>query len=242
MKHLFSTLFILFIIQSCKTSYSKTELLKENNILKERLKAFEALDTLHNKTALELKNMNVVYRGISNPIYISKPNALSFEASAFGLKKKDNYGNYALSPGSGHTVDIKIKSKLKNGDSLIELKTLRIKDIGNLNGTINRLGCGAKCEIQMSKEELANAEVGVKVNDFLLDWEFKVNGFKIYLHGTTYDVKGNKINDSTKPKLKNLRTNDEVIIFDIKLKIIGAPAGLRYKNPSPISINIVENN
>ena len=81
------TILFLNLVLSCKSSQSKTQLVAENKALKERIKTLESYDSMYTKAALELKNMNVVYRGVSNPIYISKQNVLSFEASAPGLKK-----------------------------------------------------------------------------------------------------------------------------------------------------------
>ena len=243
MKRLVLFLSLVFLLQSCKSSYSKTELLKENKALIERIKKLEASDTLNKEAALELKKMNVVYRGVANPIYISKPNAVSFEATAFGLRKLDSLGNYNLSPGTGRTVDITIKSKLKNGDSLTETKTLRIKDIGSLNAVINGLGCGNKCEIHLTKEELKSATIGLKVNDFLFDWKFVVTGFKLALNeDEIITVIGAKPNRSTQSFIEELSVNDLVFVFDIKCKIVGAPSGIRYKNPPPILIRIVEEN
>lgn len=242
MKRLVLFLSFLFLLQSCKSSYSKTELLKENKALKERIKKLETADTLNKEVALELKKMNVVYRGVANPIYISKPNAVSFEATASGLRKLDSLGNYYLSPGTGKTVDITIKSKLKNGDSLTETKTLRIKDISAPIGIINGIGCGNKCEVLLKKDELTRGKIGVKVNEFLFSWEFKVSGFKIHLKGKTYDFEGNHLDNSLEQEIQNLKEDDRLVIFDIKFKIVGAPSGIRYKNPSPILIRIAEDN
>lgn len=242
MKRLVLFLSLLFLLQSCKSSYSKTELLKENTVLKERIKKLETADTVNKEVALELKKMNVVYRGISNPIYISKPNAVSFEATAFGLRKLDSLGNYNLSPGTGNTLDVVIKSKLKNGDSLTETKTLRIKDISAPVSTINGIGCGGKCEVLLKKDELTSGKIGVKVNDFLFSWEFKVSGFKIHLKGKTYDFEGNLLDNSLEQEIQNLKKDDQLVIFDIKYKIVGASGRIRYKNPPPILIRIVEDN
>ena len=130
---------ILILALSCKSSQSKTQLLFENEALKAKIHELEANNSINYDVALELKNINVVYRGISNPIYISKPNAISVEASAPGLKKIDSLGNYALSVGSGKTVDVVIRSKLKNGELITETKTLRIKNIINLPSNIMSL-------------------------------------------------------------------------------------------------------
>jgi len=240
MKRIVLFLSLLFFLQSCKSSYSKTELLKENKALKERIKKLETADSSNKEVALELKKMNVVYRGISNPIYISKPNAISFEATAFGLRKLDSLGNYNLSPGTGKTVDITVKSKLKNGDSLTETKTLRIKDISAPIGTINGIGCGSKCELKLKKEDLTNAIIKAEMKNFLHDLGMKVTSFKIKMpHYRVIKINGNKMNVRANDLFTLLQPNDIVTIFDIKIRLSGS-SRYRLKGVTPIIIKIIE--
>ncbi|MFC0603607.1 GldM family protein [Winogradskyella pulchriflava] len=239
MKSILSFL-ILILILSCKPTESKTQLRAENIVLKERIRILEASDTLHTEAAVELQNMNVVYRGVSNPIYISKPNTLSFEAKAPGLTKKDSLGNYNLNPGQGNTIDIEIKSKLKNGDSLTEVKTLRIKDIKPPIGTINNIGCGSMCELKLKKEELTDAIIGAKINEFLFDLNFYVTSFKIKMpHYRTIKIDGNKMNVRANDLFTLLIPNDNIVIFDISVYIRGR-SNYRLKKIAPIIIKIIE--
>ena len=244
MKRIVLILSFLFLLQSCKSSYSKTELLKESKALKERIKKLETVDALNKEAALELKKMNVVYRGVPNHIYISKPNVVSFEATAFGLKKLDNFGNYNLNVGTGRTIDITIKSKLKNGDSLTEIKTLRIKDISVPIGTINGIGCGRDCELKMTKNKLMKeSSISVKVEDFIFDWSFKVRHFKLKINDTEIiQVNGSILNAEKLNVLEKLKINDSVKIFDIRWSIIGSKSTYSLRAPSPILIRIIEDN
>ena len=239
MKRILSFL-ILTLILSCKSSDSKFQLRIENKALKERIKTLESYGSLQIEAALELKKMNVVYRGITNPIYISKPNVLSFEAFAPGLSKKDEIGNYTLNPGLGNTVEIEIKSILKNGDSLIEVKTLRINDIKAPIGTINKLGCGSKCELKLKKEELTDAIIGAIINNFQTDMNFKVTSYKIKMtHYRTLEIDGNKMNVWANDLFTLLRPDDLIQIFDITVKISGSTS-YRLKRIAPIIIEITE--
>jgi len=243
MKRLVLFLSLLFLLQSCKSSYSKTELLKENTVLKERIKKLETADTVNKEVALELKKMNVVYRGISNPIYISKPNAVSFEATAFGLRKLDSLGNYNLSPGTGKTVDITIKSKLKNGDSLTETKTLRIKDIGMPLSLLNGIGCNSsKCELMLRKEDLKNSAITLDSESLILDLD--VTGFKLKVpNQDVITIIGNVIPKEVNDIIDDLKNDDQVFVFDIKPKIKNPISNsIRICKISPILIRIVEDN
>ncbi|WP_179021298.1 GldM family protein [Winogradskyella forsetii] len=231
---------ILVLALNCKSSQSKTQLVSENKALKERIEKLQSLDSLKTEATLELKKMNVVYRGVSNPIYISKPNVIWFEASAPGLKEKDKKGNYILAPGSGNTIDITIKSKLNNGDSLTEIKTLRIKDIKAPIGTINKLGCGANCELKFKKKELTNAVIDAKIYDFLHEMDFVVNSFKIKMpHYRTLEIDGNTMNIWANDLFTLLRPGDLIQIFDINIHISGS-SSYRLKGVSPILIKIIE--
>ena len=244
MKRIVLFLSFLFLLQSCKSSYNKAELLRENEALKKRIKKLETADNSNKEAALELKKMNVVYRGVANPIYISKPNAVSFEATAPGLKKIDSLGNYNLNPGTGKTVDIAIKSKLKNGDSLTEIKSLRIKDISAPIGTINGIGCGRDCELKMTKNKLMKeSSISVKVEDFIFDWSFQVRHFKLKINDTEIIQVNGSILDAEKLNvLEKLKINDSVKIFDIRWSIIGSKSTYSLRAPSPILIRIIEDN
>ncbi|WP_282031145.1 GldM family protein [Winogradskyella eximia] len=236
------TILFLNLVLSCKSSQSKTQLVAENKALKERIKTLESYDIMYTKAALELKNMNVVYRGVSNPIYISKQNVLSFEASAPGLKKIDSFGNYVLSPRTGKTVDIKIKSKLKNGDSLIENKILKIKDIGRIIGLINGNSCNSKCQLLLTVEELKNSIVGLGGDNFVFNLDLSVKGFKLKLPDSdVIEVVGNNIPIKMNNQIEQLKPNDIVYIFDIKLKINNSNFySLRICKTPLIQIRIIE--
>ena len=77
--------------------------------------------------------MNVVYRGITNHIRLTIPNAIRTEASAPGLKKIDDFGNYTFYPRAGRNVDILISGIMPNNDTIYRIKKLRILHIGITN-------------------------------------------------------------------------------------------------------------
>ncbi|AXO80958.1 hypothetical protein DZC78_11370 [Olleya aquimaris] len=164
MKYKLSIVLILSsLLFSCNTSrLSKKELLKENQALKTKIEALKVSDNSKLEAVLETSNLNIVYRGVSNPIKISFPNAIDIKAVGVGLSKKEGIGNYLMIPASGKTVDITIKAKMIDGSIITDVKTLRIKNIGRLVAKINNIGgCGTKCEILLSKKELVNSKISV---------------------------------------------------------------------------------
>lgn len=242
MKRQLTFLFIIFLIinlMGFKTaSITKEHLLVENQLLKERIAQFEAIDTSEIKTVVELNKMNVVYRGVNNPMTISMPNAVKIEASALGLKKIDDFGNYELSPGSGLKVDVLIKGIMKNGDTIEDIKTFRIKDINKPVGMFNRIGHGNDFPIEFTKESLINGKVGIRVEDYLFDLDYNLKGFKIKNNkNTPISVDGNILNEEAKDLVRKSKINDSIYIFDIRLD---NPANVCLPVIAPIRIKIVE--
>ena len=238
-----SKLLLIAILQlllwSCKSSsVSKQDLITENKVLKERLAQLNTINTDSLAAVVEVSNMNVVYRGVFNPIRITLPNAVKTEASAPGLKKVDDYGNYTFVPHSGKTVDINVLGIMPNNDTIHETKRLRIKSIGKFLGTVNGFGCGNKCEVLLTKEELKKAKIEIKLYDLLFDWAYEVPRFKIkFPDKMSISVEGNRITNRLEEHIESLKIGDKVLIFDIKVNL---KTEALIKPPTPVLIRIVE--
>ncbi len=74
--------------------------------------------------------MNVVYRGVDNPMTVSIPGIPDnkVNASAPGLSKVSG-SKYVMRPGSGRTVTITASGKLPDGTGVRTPAEFRIKDI-----------------------------------------------------------------------------------------------------------------
>ena len=189
------------------------------------------------KAIVEVNKMNVVYRGVSNPLTLSMPGTVSFEASAPGLKKVDDYGNYIMVPGSGLTVDIELRGKLSNGETVSAIKTFRIKDLPAPIGTINKLGCGKKCIIELTKDEFLNGKVGIKIENFIHEYEAEIQSFKLKLNDSeSFFVQGNGINGV----IENLRVGDSILIYYLKAKYGPPFSYFKMRQPSNIRIKIIQ--
>ena len=109
-------LLITTLFLSCNTSkISKQDLLKENQVLKAKIETLKVDDTSKSEVVLEVSNLNIVYRGVRNPLRISFPNAVKINATSEGLTKKDEYGNYNFTPVSGRTAYIIIEAEMIDG-------------------------------------------------------------------------------------------------------------------------------
>lgn len=81
-----------------------------------------------NVSVISAEKLNVIYRGVPNPIKIAVPGAKSFSVSAEGYKfeKIDSLGNYKLYPGAGKEAKILIEAQMEDGSVLREEKVFRI--------------------------------------------------------------------------------------------------------------------
>ena len=128
------------------------------------ISAFAQSDSIsrNNISVVSAERLNVVYRGIDNPIKIAVPGAESFIASAPGLKKGTGEGNYILNPGSGNEVTITIVGKMTEGKLLTEKKVFRIKGLPAPAGIINNMLPNDDQPIRMTKDELIKSVTGIR--------------------------------------------------------------------------------
>ncbi|MBC8883654.1 hypothetical protein H9X57_10615 [Flavobacterium piscinae] len=74
---------------------------------------------------ISVDKLNVVYRGIQNPISIAVPNAKSFTVSGLGVKEEN--GKYFIVPGQGNEVIVTLEIILEDDSKVIEEHIFRIK-------------------------------------------------------------------------------------------------------------------
>lgn len=181
--------------------------------------------------------MNVVYRGLDNPISISVSGVGDKDITpsvAIGnrLTKIAN-GKYILNPGSGSEVKINISARLSSGKRINTLKTFRIKDIPSAAGTVR----GEFGIVPMPKSSLNYLTIGAALPDFVFDLQLVVKGFTVKVPGQlAVKVSGNKFNARAKRALAKAGRGDVVTIFDIQAFEKGK--GARVKKVLPVSISI----
>lgn len=179
--------------------------------------------------------MNVVYRGIDNPITISIPgvNNKDVVARASGLKKVKG-SSYILRPGQGNTITINVSGKLSDGSPINSKAVFRIKDIPAPMASV-RKEVGV---IQMPKSSLNKATIGAELVDFVFDLNLKTTSFKFKVPGqATVEVRGNKLDSRAQRALSKAKRGDIITIFDVKAQIVGN-SSYRLKNVMPVSIEI----
>ena len=188
-----------------------------------------------NSPVISADKMNVVYRGVSNPITVSFPGISDnkISASAPGMRRKSGT-SYIINPGSGKTVKINATGVLPSGVKVSGSKTFRIKDIPNPTGSVRR----ETGVVSMPKSSLMKSTVGAELLDFDFDLKLRVTGFSFRVPGKpTIKVGGNKLNAAAKSALSRAKVGQTVMIFNIKAKIVGN-SSYNLRKVAPVTITL----
>ncbi|MEN8186926.1 MAG: gliding motility protein GldM [Bacteroidota bacterium] len=189
-----------------------------------------------NSAVISADKMNVVYRGVANPMTISVPGVAdnTVNANARGLKKIKGVGKYIMNPGKGREVKISVSAKLPDGTPITSSQTFRIRDIPAPVAAVR----GEYGMIKMPKSTLQKATISSMLPDFVFDLKIKTNGFSVKVPGQpTVIVRGNRFDAAAIRILNKARRGDVVVIFDIKQKLIGNTS-YYLKNASPVNVEI----
>ncbi|MBM1104633.1 gliding motility protein GldM [Aurantibacter crassamenti] len=188
-----------------------------------------------NAALIAADKMNVVYRGVANPMSISIPGIPNnkVRASAPGLKQS-NGSKYIMNPGTGRTVTITASGTLPDGQSISSKSEFRIKDIPRPSGSVR----GEAGSIKMPRKNLEVATIGAMLEDFDFDLNLAVSGFKLKVPGQpTVAVNGGKLDARAKSALKRAKRGDAVQIFDINAYITNNKS-YKLKKVSPVVVEI----
>jgi len=188
-----------------------------------------------NAALIAADKMNVVYRGVSNPMSISIPGIPNnkVSASAAGLKKSSG-SKYVMNPGKGRTVTITASGTLPDGQRVSSKSEFRIKDIPRPAGSVR----GEPGNVKMPRKNLEVSTVGALLEDFDFDLNLKVSGFKFKVPGQpTVAVNGQKLDSRAKSALKRAKRGDAVQIFDINAFITNNKS-YKLKKVSPVVVEI----
>ena len=189
-----------------------------------------------NSATISADKMNVVYRGVANPMTISFAGVPDnkVNASGSGLSKGSGVGKYVMNPGTGREVTINVTATLDDGSKASDQKTFRIKDIPKPTGTI----AGKDGLVKLPKRNVEVGTVAAKLEDFVFDLPINVTSFKIKVPGQpTVAVAGTKMNSQAKAAIARARKGDVIAIFDIKAKIEGN-SKYQLKGVSPVTIEV----
>lgn len=207
-----------------------------DSIVKIDIKGAYAVIPRPNEALVSADKMNVVYRGLANPLTISIPGVPSnkVSASATGLKRVSG-DKYTMYPGGGSEVNIVVTGTPAGSDKGVRsVKKFRIKDIPPAVGMVR----GQYGTVRMPKASLGNVSVAAGLPDFLFDLKLNVSSFKIKVPGqVAIPVGGTRMSARAKQAISKARRGDQVTIFDIKASVSGSSYGIKKVLPVTIEIS-----
>ncbi|AXG68238.1 hypothetical protein KORDIASMS9_00431 [Kordia sp. SMS9] len=208
--------------------------IENNKELKIPIKANYVVVPRPNSATISADKMNVVYRGVDNPMTISFAGVSDNKvaANAPGLSKKGSAaGAYNMKPQGGREVTINVSATLDDGSKATDKKTFRIKEIPAPTGQFRGLSGAQK----MSKAGIAKGTVKAIFEDFDFDLPLTVTQFDFKVPGQpTITVKGGRLDTRAKNALNRAKRGQTVQILNIKAK----SRGPLIKKVSPVIIEI----
>jgi hypothetical protein len=177
--------------------------------------------------------MNVLYRGIDNPVEIAVPGVTSDKIMATitnGIITRTSNG-WSVAPGSQNESVISVAVNNKK----IAEKSFRIKSI-----PVPEVFFADKNEGTISKEIALKTEtLDVVLRDFAWDLKFTIQSFSLAINKDQYDYEesavGNKITDKMRSLINTLQPGRNLVFLNIK--VLG-PDG-KNRDMKPIVLKIM---
>lgn len=184
-----------------------------------------------NAATISADKMNVVYRGVKNPMTISFAGIPDnkVNASSQGLSRSSG-SSYVMDATKikGREVTINVTGTLPDGGKVSDNAKFRIKDLPKPTGTVR----GEDGALKMQRNSLKISTIGAKFDDFDFELPLKVSGFKFKVPGQpTINVKGNKLDSRAQKALAKAKRGSGVQIFDIEAKAGGVSVILKKVSP-----------
>lgn len=178
--------------------------------------------------------MNVLYRGLPNPISgsILGADMSGISLSAAGASVSGGGGKWTVTPGGGSTVTLTISGRDPKGGSISQAFPFRIKNVPPPVGQIQ-----GKSVVSMPASSIPNQRVSADMPDFDFPVSFTVNSFMFKVPGkAAMLVNGNSMS-SVANLTKGLRNGDIAYVFNINATATGL-GGQALKQIPPVVINV----
>lgn len=178
--------------------------------------------------------MNVLYRGLPNPISgsILGADMSNISLSAAGASVSGGGGKWTVTPGGGASVTLTISGRDPKGGSISQAFPFRIKNVPPPVGQIQ-----GKSVVSMPASSIPNQKVSADMPDFDFPVSFTVNSFMFKVPGkAAMMVNGNSMS-SVANLAKNLRSGDIAYVFNIQATATGL-GGQTLKQIPPVVINV----
>ena len=172
-----------------------------------------------NSATISADKMNVVYRGVDNPISVTfagiPENQVS--ANAPGLSPAGGKGKYNLKPQSGTEVTITATGKMSDGKVATDKKVFRIKGLPSPTGKIR-----GEVAAKGSTANLESCQISAVLEDFDFPVGVKVKQFTVKVPGEpTIVVSGDRMDGRARAAIKKAKRGDVIVINNIKASFTG---------------------
>ncbi|NVK52978.1 MAG: gliding motility protein GldM [Flavobacteriaceae bacterium] len=189
-----------------------------------------------NDAVISADAMNVVYRGIDNPVSVSLPGVSNnnLNVTARGGRIKKSGSSFIINPGNGKELTVNVSATLSSGKKVNSPKKFRIKDIPAAMGMVR----GKFGIVKMPKSSVARLEIGAGLPDFVFDLDLKVQSFKVKVpNQLAVTVSGTTFNAAAKRAIAKARRGDVIMIFDIEA-VVAKNTSYKLKEVIPVNIEI----
>lgn len=184
---------------------------------------------------LSADKMNVMYRGLDNPVsgsILGADNAKLSLSAPGATVKSTGPGKWDVKPGSGNVLKITLSGTDPYGKAITQTFDYRIKNVPPPQGQIR-----GKNMLTMPSGSVENQQLQAVIPDFDFPVSFNVTSFMVRVPGrASMQVQGNSLQGAA-GMFRNLRPGDGVYIFDIKATATGL-GDQRIGNISPVLINV----
>lgn len=184
---------------------------------------------------LSADKMNVMYRGLENPVsgsILGADNSKLSLSAPGAVVKGAGPGKWIVTPTTGTTVKLTLSGTDPYGKSVSQVFEYRIKNVPAPQGQMRGLTV-----LNIPASSIPNQTVQAAIPDFDFPVSFTVNQFMVKVPGrAALLIKGNSL-DEAAGLVKNVRTGDVVYVFDIKATATGL-GNQTLRNISPIVINV----
>ncbi len=182
--------------------------------------------------------MNVLYRGVENPLEIGVPGVDPAKIRVSGPGVSGSNGTYManITNVKGKEVTISVSVEEKDDDGNVKTrsagsKKFRIKGLPPAEGTIYKRTTGL-----FSKSAIANATIEASFADFPFDLPLQVVSFEVAIPGFPPErVNGSKMPSTVRQRIEKLRPGATVSIRNIKAR---GPKNLRVDRVGNISVDV----
>lgn len=178
--------------------------------------------------------MNVLYRGLANPVSgsILGADMSGISLSAAGASVSGSGGKWTVTPGAGSTVTLTISGRDPKGGTISQAFPFRIKNVPPPIGQVQ-----GKNIVSMPASSIPNQRVTADMPDFDFPVSFTVNSFMFKVPGkAAMLVNGNSMS-SVANLTKGLRNGDIAYVFNIKATATGL-GNQQLQNIGNVIINV----